>query len=370
MYPVTSEFLTRIRYSHVAPTRCEVYSENLKLTELKVISGSVSVDSRRDVRRTCTITVVDETGELTPTTTFDILTPFGHELRLFRGVRLADESEEMVPLGVFVITNVTMKDSSDGLQIVVEGSDRSIKISRQKFIDNDFYIPNGTAKETAITNLLTDRWPDVQTQFFATGQTTTLLYPTLDSDRDPWRSAVRIAESAGLDLFFDVDGVAKLRSIPDPDVEVEVQTYEENEEAVLLNITRSLSVDDTFNGVIYTGEGSNLTLGVSGQAWDENPASATYRYGPFGEVPKFMSSPTILTAAEANTAAANELKKVLGATEKIDWTQIVNPAHDVYDLVKIIRPLSGIDARVVLDSLTIPLSPEQSMSAIARVRRF
>jgi len=370
MYPVSANFLTRVRYSHVAPTRCEVWDSTVKLTELKVISGSVSVDSRRDVRRTCSITVVDATGELTPTTSFDILTPFGHELRLFRGVRLEDGTDEMVPLGIFVITNVTMKDSSDGLQIVVEGSDRSIKISRQKFIDNDFYIASGTAKETAITNLLTDRWADVQTQFFATNQTTPLMYPTLDNDKDPWRSAVRIAESAGLDLFFDVDGIVKLRSIPDPDVETEVQTYEENDEAVLLNITRSLSVDDTFNGVIFTGEGSNLTLGVSGQAWDENAASATYRYGPFGEVPKFMSSPTVLTAEEANTAAAAELKKVLGATERIDWSQIVNPAHDVYDLIKIVRTLSGIDARVVLDSLTIPLSPDQTMNAIARVRRF
>jgi hypothetical protein len=64
------------------------------------------------------------------------------------------------------------------------------------------------------------------------------------------------------------------------------------------------------------------------------------------------------------------LKKVIGASEKITWDQIVNPAHDVYDLVKVVRGPSGVDANLMLDAITIPLAATATMNAIGRSRRF
>jgi hypothetical protein len=121
--------------------------------------------------------------------------------------------------------------------------------------------------------------------------------------------------------------------------------------------------------VIFTGEGTNLAIGIIGEAWDMNPASPTYR-PTYGDQPVFRSSPTILTTEEAYAAAAAELRKVIGATEKIEWGQIVNPAHDVFDLVSIVRGPSKVNATLMLDALTIPLEPSQTMTAIARSRRF
>jgi len=83
-----------------------------------------------------------------------------------------------------------------------------------------------------------------------------------------------------------------------------------------------------------------------------------------------MSSPTVLTVAEATEAAKAELKKVLGSTEKITWDQIVNPAHDVYDLVKVTRSPIGVDKVLTLDAISIPLSASGTMNAIGRSRRF
>ena len=42
----------------------------------------------------------------------------------------------------------------------------------------------------------------------------------------------------------------------------------------------------------------------------------------------------------------------------------------VYDLIKITRSPSGVDAILVLDSITIPLSPQSAMNAVGRTRRF
>jgi hypothetical protein len=172
-----------------------------------------------------------------------------------------------------------------------------------------------------------------------------------------------------MDLYFDENGTARMRPIPDPDNGLPLVTYEDNTESVLTSLSRSLSSDESFNHVIYTGEGTNLSIGVIGEAKDENPASPTY-VETYGSVPIFKSSPFILTVAEAEEAAIAELRKVIGALEKISWDQVVNPAHDVYDLVKITRTPSGVDATLMLDSITIPLSPQNTMNAIGRSRRF
>jgi hypothetical protein len=284
-------------------------------------------------------------------------------------VQFGDGTEELVPLGVFILTTVEVTDTPEGVKITVQGSDRSLRVIRAKFTSHDFYIADATAKETAIKNILQDRFPAVQTIFPVTNQVTDIIYPTIDQSSNPWKECLKIAESAGMDLYFDENGTARMRPIPDPDSGLPLVTYEDNAESVLTSLSRSLSSDESFNHVIFTGEGTNLSIGVLGEAKDLNPASPTY-IETYGSVPLFKSSPFILTVGEANEAAIAELRKVIGALEKISWEQVVNPAHDVYDLVKITRTPSGVDATLMLDSITIPLSPQNTMNAIGRSRRF
>jgi hypothetical protein len=172
-----------------------------------------------------------------------------------------------------------------------------------------------------------------------------------------------------MDLYFDENGTARMRPIPDPDLGKALVEYTDGEDSVLTQLGRNLSSDESYNHVIYTGEGTNLTIGVIGEAFDDNPSSPTY-VTTYGSVPLFKSSPNILTVAEATEAARAELKKVIGASEKITWDQIVNPAHDVYDLVKIVRSASGVNSTLMLDAISIPLAATSTMNAIGRSRRF
>ena len=372
MYPVSDRFLTAVRQSHVSMVKVEIYdvANNEIISTASPIDGEITIDNRRSIRRQCSLTFVDATGTLVPTNNRSaIFLPYNRELRVYRGIKFADGTEELVPLGVFGLTDVDITDSAQGVKIAVQGSDRSLKVQKAKFIDNSFYISDNTPKETAIRQMLQNRFPSIRTVFPATNQVTTLLYPTLDKSSDPWKESIKIAESAGMDLYFDEIGTCRMRPIPDPDVDAVVQIYTDTVDSVLTQLSRTLSSSDTYNGVIYTGEGTNLSIGVIGTAWDENPASPTYRYS-YGEVPLFKSSPTILTTSEATAAAQAELKKVLGAAEVIQWDQIVNPAHDVYDIVKIVRSKSGVDKNLVIDSMSIPLSPTGTMKATGRTRRF
>lgn len=372
MYPVSDAFKTTVRKSHLTTVKVEIYdtSNGTILSTASPIAGEVTIDNRRSVRRECTLEFVDTDGTLVPTNNLSsILLPFNREVKIYRGIVFGDGTEELVPLGVFIITSVDISESAQGIKVAVKGSDRSLRLARAKFTNHEFYIEDGTAKETAIEQILKFRYPQVQTIFPATNQVTPLLYPTLDQSSDPWREALKIAESASMDLFFDENGIARMRPIPDPDKGFAVAEYTDGTDSVLVQMNRSLSSDDSFNGVIFTGEGTNLSIGVIGEAFDDNPSSPTYRK-TYGEVVKFMSSPTVLTVAEATEAAQAELKKVIGASEKITWDQIVNPAHDVYDLIKITRSPIGVDKILVIDAISIPLAATSTMNAVGRTRRF
>ena len=372
MYPVSADFKEAVRKSHSTTVKIEIYdmANGTILSTASPISGEVTIDNRRSIRRECTLEFVDTDGTLVPTNNISsVLLPYNREVKIYRGIVFPDGTEELVPLGVFVITSVDITETSQGVKVAIRGSDRSLILARAKFTNHEFYIDEGTAKETAIEQILKYRYPKVKTIFPATNQVTTLLYPTLDQSSDPWREALKIAESASMDLYFDENGIARMRPIPDPDKGTAVATYTDGSDSVLIQLARSLSTDETYNGVIFTGEGTNLSIGVLGEAWDDNPSSPTYRR-TYGEVPKFMSSPTVLTVAEAEEAARAELRKVIGASEKITWDQIVNPAHDVYDLVKVTRSPVGIDKVLMLDAISIPLAANGTMNAIGRTRRF
>lgn len=372
MYPVSDDFLSSVRKSHISFVKIEIYdmANNQIISTAQPISGEVTIDSRRDIRRQCAIEFVDRDGTLVPTNNrSSILLPYNREIKIYRGVKFGDGTEELVPLGVFLLTTVEITDTPEGVRINVQGSDRSLRVIRAKWTSHDFYIADATAKENAIQQILTDRFPGVKTMFPATNQVTDIIYPTLDQSSNPWKEALKIAESAGMDLYFDESGTARMRPIPDPDSGAALITYQDNTESVVTSLSRTLSSDESFNHVVYTGEGTNLSIGVIGEAKDTNPASPTY-IETYGSVPIFKSSPYILTVAEAQEAANAELRKVIGALEMISWEQIVNPAHDVYDLIKITRTPSGVDATLMLDSITIPLTPQNTMNAIGRSRRF
>jgi len=77
----------------------------------------------------------------------------------------------------------------------------------------------------------------------------------------------------------------------------------------------------------------------------------------------------LATEAEAVRAAAILLNKYIGAQESIGWNALVDPTLDANDAVYIKANGSKVDRIVIIDSLEIPLSPEEQLTADARVVR-
>lgn len=369
MWPVSEEFRAAVRASHRVVVQAAAYVDDAWVADLYPTGGSVSIDSRRAVRRTLSMSLVDEDGSLVPgpNGTTGVLSPFGTEIKVWRGVQYTDGTEEIVPLGVFVLTGVTVTSSDAGTQISLEGSDRSLRIQRARLTD-PYQITSGTAVETVVADLLRSRWADVQVAFPATGATVGARVLGAGADSDPWKAAVEIAEAAGFDLAFDADGVVRMRTIPDPTETDPDETYDDGTDAVLLDVARGFDTGNTYNGVIASSEASDVDTPVRAEAWDEDVNSPTYRYGAFGQVPKFYTSSLIRDATQAATAAAAQLQRELGRSEAVEWSQIVNPAHDVLDVVRLTRPAVTLDAVLLIDRLDVPLDVGGQMRAVARVR--
>ena len=453
MYAVSAEFKEQVRRSHQSLVRAEVWTGDSKILTLEPLDGSVDVDARRGVRRTCSLIVAapDPTvelerqpgsyadlaaayanytalaaaaatygqlvsGELTevevdagivPSSPFSAIAPFGNELRLWRGIRvrraLTDsttygelaaayatyaslsasvasygalnasttievEEDEYVPLGVFLITNVEIGTQGGGTTVTINGSDRSLRVARARWTQ-PYTVDSGTNVATGITELLADRWTDVETAFSDTAETLNRAVFGLETENDPWKDARKLAAAAGLELYFDPDGIARLDPVQDYETATPDLAYLEDEEAMVLDLARSLTNETTYNGVIATGEGSEASATFRAEVWDDDPESPTYRYGPFGEVPTFFSSPLLTSDEQAAKAATTILANKRGTQEAVSWSQIVDPSLDVGDVIRVVNAATKVDRLMVLDRLSIPLSPAAAMSATARTVR-
>jgi len=370
MYPSSSAFKNAVVTDHIVVSKAEVWATDQKLQEINIKSGSVNVSSKGSVRRTCSLELVTDrtSNNLVPDNQFDLLTPFGNELRLFRGVQFSDGTKEYVPLGVFVITSVDIKDTNDGVSIALEGIDRSIKVSRNKWTE-PYQMTTGTL-EASLADLLKDRYDDVEFAFPTTNVSVNQVILGLENDNDPWRDVVEIAELVGYDVYFDANGVIQLTQFPSLDGSVVVASFQEGAGTTVTSLNRTISTTETYNGVIYIIQGTDVPTPIRVEVWDEDTTSPTYRFGVFGEVPIFVESSILATEDEAIKAATSLLNTYVGSQEVISWQGIADPTLDVQDVVYVKSNGAKVDRLVILDSLDIPLEPEATMTAQARTVRL
>lgn len=363
MYPMSTAMQAALKHSHTVATRVELSAAPLHT--VYVTDGEVSVDGTAAVRRRCTLTMVDPEGTLTPANASAVLAPFGNELKLWRGVQFPDGSEELVPLGVFVITQVTISDGIDGTTLQVEGLDRSIKVQRARFL-SPYVIQAGANYGTAIRDAIASRNPWASFDFQPVTQTTPQLILGEQVDHDPWKETQAMAASIGCELYFDANGICTLRQVST--ASTASWTYTEGREATLLGLSRKLTAEGTYNHVIVTGESASGPP-VKGEAKDVTPGSPTNVNSAYGDVPYFYASPLVVTQAQATQAAEAILTRVMGRTELVEFPAIVNPGHEAGDVVQITRAASKVADLFIIDTFTIPLNPRGTMKATTRKRQ-
>jgi fibronectin type 3 domain-containing protein len=374
---VSHDFFAALRRSHKVVARVEVLdaagrviasTDRSSDPRLAVVSGSVDVDRGAHIRRTCSVSLAGTDRRVIPIKARDLFSVVsGHELRLSRGIEFADGQQQLWTLGVFGLSAAPTTDNPDALEVRLSGSDRSRRVIRNRFTA-PYIVADGSNAVTAAQALIRDRLPGVQFRSANTAYTTPQLI--FDEQSDPWQAAQDILSGAGMEVFFDIDGYCVIQAEPDPnDPTLRASfTYAEGAEATILGLTRDTDNEQIYNGVIVTGESTTNSAPVRGEAWDDNPASPTYYLGTYGKVPLFYRSEFIKTTQQATAAAKARLRKVMGATELISFTGIVNAAHREGEIIRIERARSGVSGMFMLDGFGIPLRGTDGMTVKTRKR--
>jgi hypothetical protein len=363
----SARFLAEIRHSHTVYSYIDVISPTQQVLRLPATGGDVSCDRSAAIRRSCKATCVDPTGTLAPSTADDILTPYGTELRPYRGVKYDDGTIEVLPLGVFRLSKADVKDSPGGsVDISLEAFDLSRTVARDKFV-SPYIIAADTNVIEAIKSILARTFPDLQYDAISTTRTTTAprLY---DLAADPWEAVTVLAQSLGCEIYFDVAGwvviapPVDLDALPSPDF-----TYIEGQGCTMLDLARSFSDEPGFNGIVLTGESPGDELpAVRAVAWDEEPTSPTYHLGPYGEVPDFITDQLIKTTEEAEATVKQLLSARLGFSSQLSISAVVNPSYEAGQVVQVERQRSRVTGLYALDAFNIPLNRDGTQSLTVR----
>lgn len=366
MRPVTAAFLTTLRGSHTMAVRCRVLTSFQTGTsptggaEIAVMAGQVVADATADVRSTLDLTT-DGTG-MWPRYVDDLLAPYGNEIFVERGIDFGNGTVEYCSLGYFRIEGPSQDEPPDG-PIRIVGRDRM-----QAIIDARLTAPvQFAAADTygdVVNQLITEVYPSATIEWDDATDTST-LDRSLITDEHRFEFLDDLVNSLGKIWYWDYRGVLVIADQPDPTDPV--WDVDSGADGVLVSAQRSLSREGVYNAVVAIGESVSADAPpVRGTAIDANPASPTYFYGRFGPVPRFYSSPFITTTAQAEAAASSLLRAQLGLPYAVDFAAVPNPALEPYDPVRI-RYGPTVSTEVhVLESVTVPLTEQDPVSAKTR----
>lgn len=346
MYPVSDRFLPRLAESHVPVTEAKLFRTDGRVETLPIVGGSVPVDRGAATRRTCSVTVPDPS--LIPTTPRDKLSVYGAQIRISRGVSYADGTQELVPLGVFRIDEVS-GDVDDG-PVTISGKSLEAAVADDAFTAP--YRATGTGVG-AITALIQRTLPNATV---VSRITDVPIGPrTWDAQGNPWDAVTECAAALGAECYADADGVFVIAALPDLLTTAPVWTVAAGEGGAYIGASRGMSSAGVYNAVMASGENTETdTAPVSYLATDNDPSSPTYYGGPFGKRIKFYSSATLTTVNQATAAANLMLEQAKAPNASADISSLPNPALEPGDVVRVVY---GNEKRELhqIQSFTVPL---------------
>ena len=398
--------------------------------DLYILDGSVTYDKTQDCRSQCSLKLVTPAGTYIPRSPFDIFTPWGNEIHVFWGLTYEDGTQEFVLMGKFRIGQVAIDESQGAPIISLTGYDRSRNISRNVILSywptqliQQLELVGGLSFSALIQLMCSDRWPAVQFNDDAgsavppyTGWNSiqndpwnepnlsgggvvmgtsgnTAGFQSFSQGTDLWAQSRQYAQACGCDLFFSRDGICTFRRDPNfvafsTLTSSPVVSYVEGATAMFDKVSRVLDDSAAYNGVLVYGEGTSLatgalisqyppgTVGTPGvflPAVDDDPTSATYWYGPYGQVPQIITNNLLVSQAQCDDYALYMLINSLGAQEAVKVpSSAVNPCIDVDDVIQIQRTRIGIpdlQGLYIATTITTPLTSKGQQSLTVRQKK-
>lgn len=326
----SSRFLPALAHSHRVVTEVQLLRTDGTIEDLDHTGGTVTVDRAQAVRRTCTVTLADT--NLIPRSAADKLSVYGAQLQIRRGIDYGDGSApELAPLGVFRVDDVQGDPDTGPVTITGSGFEQTV-------IDDVFINPVTLAQGSAVAGITTLIQATIPTATVIS-RATDATVGTMSWDREAgrWDACQTLATAIGAEVYADAAGQFVIAPLPDLDPASVVWEVEAGEGGVLVSATRGMARAGVYNSVTAYGENAADNVApVSATVEDTDPTSPTYVSGPFGRVPRFYSSASLITTAQCTAAATQLLKTSLKPNAVADVTSLPNPLLEPGDVIRVV----------------------------------
>jgi hypothetical protein len=292
-----------------------------------------------------------------------VASPKLHRLEL--RIAIDGSVDEWCQLGRFFIDDSEIVDDGTSLVLRLTGADLSRKVAMNTW-DETLIVAEGTNGRDAIVAVISNRWPEAVFNLASTEYTVPrLFYGEAGKDAgNPWSDAQAIARDLGWELFLDAFGVVTSRPVPDPDVQPAVWTVTDSVHPTMIDLSRRMTNEDTFNQVIVNGESSSNDVPVTAFWRDLDPTSKTVWGGRYGKRTKTIRSDKVSTTAQAQQVADAEGLKVKGATEIVRISMLTCPFLDPGDVIEVDRTHSKTIGRFAIDGWHIALGPDEELMSV------
>lgn len=326
MWGISSTFLNAIKAPHKLISSLTVTVPGGSPVTLQIKTGTLTVDSSANLRRTAQIAIYGDQTVYATVTTPGALFKLSHGLIMGNII-------ELIPILTGELAGVGEQILGDGT-INLGLADLSNWLTRCQFL-TPYTAAVGMSRAAVISAVVTAARPG--TSVIITATDTIPIASAQTWSTGPLDVITDLSKDGNLECFFQVDGSYLIRNAQTPTTSP-VWTASSGTYGVIETAARQRPTDKLYNTVVV-----QPTSADGSQTWTQQIATITdtthpRHYLKIGVVPKFWQSPTITSAAQAQAVAQQMLSQVLGTAETLSLSLITNPALDVNDVIRVVTP--------------------------------
>jgi hypothetical protein len=372
--PIPSNFLKYLLgISHIYWIKAEVYN---KTTGALLWTWEAKVDHKNDTTlitqgqiqledngqgapsRSASILIYDELGKFLPDANSPVW--FGRTCKIYYGIGAsATDAPAYALIGTFHVKTARASASKQSRIVTLTCADLSYRVSKARFLTSGTIVATTKVVDqirTFLSAIGFTTFNFVDSAAMCTGQ-------TYNRSDDRWALCTKLAQSAGLVLYFDVHGIPTLIVQPDSKKQPVSWRYDTTDETTLplINAQREVSDDQVYNHVLVVAESGAAS--AFGEAYISDPNDPLYVGPSFADdVPYFIISANGTDAASATARAQAQLAIVSKPFDKVTMNVYPNPYMEYGDIVYVNEPLSGIKGNYVIDTGTLSFDRSTAMT--------
>jgi len=325
----------------------------------ELISGSVSVELKNGIRRSCNIQFSNEDGKYLPDK--DGLVYLNKKFKLYTGLQI-NGVNYFNSQGIFNCGNPVVRGRFSERTVQIEGYDNFILLNGNMAgeLADDYIIPVGTTVTDAVTAIFTAAGIIKAPIIYP--NSAVFPYTVMETSGSNYFNLLdKIAGVMSYDIFFDVEGRPRFRPPTDEQESAPVWEFGVSEPTYLggdhnynfLGVKNYIKVyGDNVNGDLYAGVAQDTGI--------FSPTSINR----IGQRTKVISDSLIYSDALCVDRAEYELKKTVQVYENFDMKCIPVDFIKEGDIVLVDDPQNGFNRdNCLVKNLDIPLSynSEQTM---------